>query len=189
MDHLLQKYTPTVAAALLFFLLALLPSPGFSQTEALDDLFVELQDPEDGNWLVVEKRIWKEWSKSGSPAMDLLLERGRRAMKAGDYSKAIEHLSALIDHAPDFAEAWNARATAFFMDDEYGLSVSDIEVALALIQRPFGAVSGLGVIYERLEQYDGALRAYQAALAVHPHRPDLIEAIERLLDKTEGTSL
>ena len=110
-------------------------------------------------------------------------------MNAGDLPKAVEHFTALTDHAPEFAEGWNARATAFFMMHEYGLSVHDIEITLRLNPRHFGALSGLGMIYETLDLPKDALKAFRAALAVHPNRPDLLEAVKRLEDKAAGTLL
>ena len=185
----IKKYTPVVAASLLFWALAVLPVPVLAQSEALDDLFIELQTPDSEDWQAVEKRIWKEWSNSGSDSMDLLLERGRQAIRDGDLEKAAEHLTALTDHAPEFAEGWNARATVFFLMEEYGLSVADIETTLSLNPRHFGALAGLGMIYERVDKPEIALRAYEQALAVHPYRPDVIEAIKRLKEATQGTSL
>lgn len=184
-----RKFTPAVAAIALFLSLFAPPPPAAAQTEELDQLFEDLARAGEEDWQAIEKRIWKAWSHSGSDSMDLLLERGRAAMRAGDLDKAIAHLSALIDHAPDFAEGWNARATAYFMQEEYGLSVADIERVLALNPRHFGALSGLGMIYERLDLDEAALRAYRAAIAIHPFRPDLKDAIKRLEAKTGGTSL
>lgn len=177
-----------VAALLLVWSVFSAHLPAMAQTEVLDQLFADLQDPETDH-AAVEDKIWREWGKSGSDAMDLLLERGRAAVNAGDLSKAIEHFSALIDHAPEFAEGWNARATAFFLADEYGLSVNDIQSTLSLNPRHFGALSGLGMIMEQIEENENALRAYQAALAVHPFRPNLIAAVKRLQEKTAGTEL
>ena len=151
-----------------------------AQTQNLDQLFVELQKAGPDDWEDVEKAIWTEWSKSGSRSMDFLLERGRAEMKKGNVRDAIGHFSALIDHAPTFAEGWNARATAFFLADRYGLSIADIRQTLVLEPRHFGALSGLGMIYERLDQPNKALAAFQAALAVHPNRPDALKAVERL---------
>ncbi len=184
------KKTSLVVAAVGLILMVFLSSGAVTaQTEEIDELFEQLREPVDGNWQAIEARIWKAWSRSGSEAMDLLLERGRRAMRDGDFDKAIEHLTALTDHAPEFAEGWNARATLFFMMEEYALSVQDIETTLALNPRHFGALAGLGMILERLDQPEDALRVYRAALAVHPFRPDLHEAVERLEEKTDGTSL
>lgn len=159
------------------------------ESERLEDLFAELQAPDLPNWEAVETQIWEEWSKSGSPAMDLLLDRGRKAMEAGDVEAAIEHFSALTDHAPEFAEGWNARATAFYQAEEFGLSMADIERTLALNPRHFGALTGLAAILEQLGQPEAALNAYKAARSIHPHRPDVEEAINRLERDLGGVTL
>lgn len=160
-----------------------------AQTEKLDSLFEELKDADARAASRIEREIWNEWSKSGSPAMDLLLQRGRDAMAAGETAAAIEHFTALTDHAPEFAEGWNARATAYFQAGELGPSVNDIAKTLTLNPRHFGALSGLGMIFEQLEQPEKALEAYQAALAIHPRLQGVIEAVERLEAETAGTDL
>lgn len=118
-----------------------LAAPVSAQGVVLDDLFTALKQasPPDSEQIV--QKIWREWSKSGSPAMDLLLERARRAMEVGDNARAIEHLGALIDHAPDFAEAYNTRATAYYNEGRFGLALDDIRMALALNPRHFGAMT------------------------------------------------
>ena len=105
--------------------------------------------------------------------MDLLLQRGREALEAGDIDRAIEHFSALIDHAPDFAEGYNARATAYFQKGLYGPSLEDIEQTLARNPRHFGALSGLALILEELGIKDGALAAYRAVEEMYPAREGL----------------
>lgn len=110
-------------------------------------------------------------------------------MAAGETAAAIEHFTALIDHAPEFAEGWNARATAYFVAGEFGPSVNDIARTLTLNPRHFGALSGLGMIFEQLEQPEKALEAYEAALAIHPRLQGVIEAIKRLEAETAGTDL
>ena len=95
--------------------------------ERLATLFTELAEPGREDWTRVEREINRIWSRSGSPAMDMLLRRGSEAMEAEDHRAAIEHLTALTDHAPDFAEGWNARATAFYVSGEYALAIADIE--------------------------------------------------------------
>ncbi|MGQ0566348.1 MAG: tetratricopeptide repeat protein [Gemmobacter sp.] len=160
-----------------------------AQTKALDDLFTRLKDADAGAAARIEREIWSEWSKSGSPAMDLLLKRGRDAMAAGDLKLAIEHLTALVDHAPDFAEGWNARATAYFQAGEYGPSVADIATVLRLNPRHFGALSGFGMILEETGRDTEAMEVYRAALAVHPHMDGVIEAIKRLEAKAVGQDL
>lgn len=186
----ITKYVAILTRGILLaILLFTVPPAAFADEATLDKLFAELQDPANEDWQATEEKIWKEWSKSGSRAMDLLLERGRDAMAAGDYAKAVEHFTALIDHAPEFAEGWNARATAFYLMNEYGLSVADIRQTLALNARHFGAMSGLAAILEQTGQLQDALTVYTRALEVHPHQPGVIEAVERLQAEVGGTTL
>lgn len=174
---------------LVFPLLLLFAAPALADAERLDTLFAELGQADAGNWQSIEDQIWREWSQSGSPAMDLLLERGRRALTEGDATRAVDHLTALVENAPDFAEGWNARATAWFETGELGLAMADLAHALALEPRHFGAIAGLGVILEETGDMKAALGAYEAALAIHPFRPDLREAVERLEAELQGTDI
>jgi tetratricopeptide (TPR) repeat protein len=158
------------------------PAPEGPEERAarLDALFAELGEPGRADWEKVEARITRIWSQSGSPAMDLLLRRGNEALEAQDYPTAIEHFSALVELAPDFAEGWNARATAFYLMGELSLSMADIEHVLALEPRHFGALSGLGFIFEAMDEPEQALAAFQAVHALNPNRPSVNEAITRL---------
>ncbi len=175
-----------LAAVLPFFLIC---SQVAAQTADLDDLFAKLLTADAPTSERLEQDIWREWSKSGSPAMDLLLQRGRDAMAVGDNDAAIEHLTALIDHAPDFAEGWNARATAYFQAGKLGPSISDIGHVLTLNPRHFGALAGLGMIFEQLEKPEKALDVYRAALAIHPHLAGVLESIARLEADAAGQAL
>jgi tetratricopeptide (TPR) repeat protein len=166
-----------------------LSSAALAQEDPLDPLFEALKQSEPPGSTEIENRIWEEWSKSGSASMDLLLQRGREALEAGEIDLAIEHFSALVDHAPDFAEAYNSRATAYFQDGEYGLALEDIRRTLALNPRHFGAMSGLAMILEEMGREDGALEAWRAVEALNPSREGVGEAIERLERQVEGVTL
>ncbi|WP_425092093.1 tetratricopeptide repeat protein [Tropicimonas sp. S265A] len=172
-----------------FAALLIVTSGAFAQSAEVDELLERLSDPDLSNWEAVEQRIYEAWSRSGSPSIDLLLTRGRDAMEAEDYDVAIEHLTALTDHAPEFAEGWNARATAYYLADMYGPSIQDIRIALSLNPKHFGALSGLGLMMDELGYSEFALEAYRAAQAIHPHRPNINEAVERLEQEQEGEAL
>jgi tetratricopeptide (TPR) repeat protein len=155
----------------------------------LDALFERLAQRDDPNWANVENEIWLAWSKSGSPSMDLLLLRAGRAMDSGDSELALRHLDDLVRLAPDFAEGWNKRATVYFLLNEFGRSVADIERTLALEPRHFGAMLGLGTILERVGDKKGAMRAYRRGLQVHPNLQGAAAAVERLSSEVDGREL
>ena len=94
------------------------------------------------------REIERLWDLSGSTTVDLLLRRGREAMEDEDLDAAIAHLTAVTDHAPDFAEGWHARATAFYMKDLFGPALADLEKALALNPDNYNAMFGLGVMFQ-----------------------------------------
>ena len=175
-----------IVAALLTISLA---GPSLADGAKLDDLFQQLQTATDEEAGQITDNIWIEWSKSGSPAMDLLLKRGRDALAAGQPEIAIEHFTALIDHAPDFAEGYNARATAYFGTGDLGPSVSDIAKTLTLNPRHFGALAGLGMIFEQLNEPAKALEVYKAALAINPHMTEVRDSVKRLEDSLGGQNL
>jgi tetratricopeptide (TPR) repeat protein len=153
------------------------------------DLLAQLAEPGREDWQQIEMQVQRLWSRSGSEAMDLLLRRGNEALEADNYAAALEHLTALTDHAPDFAEGWNARATTFYLMEEYALSISDIERTLALNPNHFGALMGLATIFEQLGEDDLALRALYAVRDLNPNRPGIDDAITRLERGTGAADL
>jgi tetratricopeptide (TPR) repeat protein len=185
----MKALATVLKCAVTAFFLAGAGSPVFAQAKTMDELFAELAEPGNPEWRRAESDIQREWSKSGSPALDLLLKRGEDAMEAGDTAAAIEHLTALTDQAPDFAEGWNARATAYFRAGYYGPAISDIERVLALEPRHFGALAGLGMILAEIGDTSDAIKAFRAAHEIHPNQPDLSETLESLETSLKGTAL
>lgn len=163
--------------------------PAMAETEGLDSYFKELADPNDPNWARAEADIRREWSRSGSAVMDVLLKRGETALDEGDTDAAIEHFTALTDHAPDFAAGWNGRATAYFMAGLYGPAAADIARTLQLEPRHWGALAGLGAILEEMGEDKRALEAYRKSFALNPHQQDVKDAITRLEQAHQGTAL
>ncbi|TCO71237.1 tetratricopeptide repeat protein [Rhodovulum euryhalinum] len=166
-----------------------LSGPTLADGDRAAELLQELREPELPNWKQVEQAIRAEWAKSGSASMDLLLRRGRDAVEAGDFEAAIAHLTALVDHAPDFAEGYNTRAMAYFRAGLFGPAIGDLARTLELNPGNFVALTGLATILEETARYEAALRAVRAARAIHPHEPDLEEAEKRLEILTSGRTL
>ena len=157
--------------------------------DRLADLFAALQVAEGDDALQIASKIVEEWSRSGSATMDFLLRRGRDALEAGDTTQAIGHLTALVDHAPDFAEGYNARATAFFQARKYGPALDDIRTTLALNPRHFGAMTGLAIMLEEIDEPVAALMAWREVRRYYPASPEAQNAIPRLEREVEGSTL
>lgn len=134
-----------------------------------------------------QRNLEREWARSGSATMDLLLKRGRDAMAVGEFKKAIEHFTALTDHAPDFAEGFHARATAYYRADLYGPALDDLETALALNPDNYNAIFGLAVMLAEFGDSRKAATLYRRVLALNPHHENAGEALEQL--KKDGIGL
>ncbi len=153
----------------------------------LDSLFVQLaQAPDAEAAAPVENAIRARWSDSGSPTVDILLERAAAAESEGDSELAIRFLDEATDLAPDYAETWNRRANLAYRIEDYTGAVSAIQETLKREPRHFAALAGLGLIYEELGQLRAALEAFRAALAVHPFYDVALEGVQRLEPRVDG---
>jgi len=159
------------------------------QSDRSKELLQQLHDADPVGAAKIERELDLVWARSGSPSMDLLLTRGQDALEAGEVDTAIGHFSALIDHAPDFAEAYHRRATAFYRQEEYGLALSDLGFALTLNPDHFEAMYGLGVILETLGKEEEAFGAYSKVLDTYPTHERALEATERLRARVAGKTL
>ena len=165
---------------------------GFSMpagAATLDELFTDLAQAERNAGARIEKQIIGIWEKSGSASFDLLLKRGKDALEDGDADVALDHFSALVDHAPDFAEAYHNRATAYYLLGMMGLALDDLRQTLAMNPRHFAAMRGVAIIMENLDRKADALEVYEAVLALHPTSADVQEAADRLKLELEGQAL
>ena len=173
----------TALCALLLFL-----APAQAQDREAE-LLAELREAPESESKRLERELELIWGNSGSPAMDLLLKRGRDALEDEDNTRAIEHLSALTDHAPDFAEGWHARATAFYRAGLYGPAFDDLERALVLNPNNFNAIFGLAVMLQEFGNLQRAADAYDRVLALHPHHEQAKDAKKRLATEGIGQTL
>ncbi len=162
---------------------------GVAQDARLDPLFDRLGRVSAEDAPLIEEKIVAEWSKSGSAAMDYLLRRAESKFQADDWKGALIHLTALTDHAPEFAEGWHAKALAHFRLDQIGLAMDGLERALALEPRHFNAMAGVLAIMEGAGLDAEALEMARLIKAIHPHFEDLSQTITRLEGKTQGAAL
>lgn len=193
MLNLQRTSARALAGAIATVLLLALSPPAAAQPDvarmSMPELLDELARPDLENWQVVERRILREWGRSGSPSLDLLMRRGHAALEADDAAAATEHFTAALERAPEFAEGWHARARAHYRAGLVGPALDDLRSALSLNPHHFGALSGLGLILEETGNTTGALAAFRAAAAIHPHQPDIVTAVRRLDRLVNGPAL
>ena len=174
----------------LVFILSFTPfkEAGADQTAPeLDALFARLLITDNHAEAVgITNRIWAVWRVHEDDEVMALMTRGMRSMRAADLPKAVEHFSEVIRIDPDFAEGWNARATAYYNMGEYGLSTHDVKATLRLEPRHFGALSGQGLIYMALDSLEDALFFFERALDVNPHMHQLKPSIEKIKQELAG---
>jgi Tfp pilus assembly protein PilF len=136
----------------------------------------------------IEEAIWAVWMSHTDAVAAERLELATRAIGAGDHAAAERLLDELVAAHPDYAEAWNKRATLYFRMNRDADSVRDIHRTLALEPRHFGAVCGFGQICLRRGNRAGALFAFDAALRINPHLGAVRTAREELAAEADGTA-
>ena len=181
-------------AAILAAILAVLliagsgePASADQDDPRLDGLFERLQttsNPAEAH--AVEQRIWRVWLDADDAAVNRLMEQGVVALRSQHYGTALQAFDRMVEQAPDFAEAWNKRATVHFLMGNWRASVRDIQRTLALEPRHFGALFGLGLIYDALEEPEAALRSFEAALDLNPHSESTRRMIKQLRQQLRG---
>ena len=153
----------------------------------LDTLFQRLQSTQNEEEAQrLEVAIRRSWARSGRAGVDALTAHAIEAMHAGQYVQALAALDKVVESAPQFAEGWNLRATVHYLRDEYGPAVSDIGHVLSLEPRHFGALAGLGRIMLEMEDKKSALWAFEQALAINPHLPEVRDEVEQLQVELAG---
>ncbi len=164
----------------------------------LGELFSHLGDDVDASDATrITNEIWQIWHQSEDPEVQARFDRGLLYMGEGEIEKAVAEFGHVIKMAPDFAEAWNKRATAYYMIGDTHLSAADVKKTLELEPRHFGALSGLGLLYGQHGKIAAAIKAFEEALAVNPHLSGAkrnLQALREELNKNQsetssGTSI
>jgi Flp pilus assembly protein TadD len=143
-------------------------------------LHEQLHDPDPARRAAAERGLWTLWMRSGDAVIDADLERGTQLMQAGVLGEAIEVFSAVVRRRPEFAEGWNKRATAYYLAGDDERSIADCLEVLRRKPKHFGALSGMGLLHARREDYAGALAWFRRALDVNPNMEGVRENIREL---------
>jgi tetratricopeptide (TPR) repeat protein len=167
-----------------------LPKVGADRGRGLDFLFGALKAaPDEASAKHVEARIWALWLQTPSDTAALLMTRAKVAMDAQQVDVALKLLDAVVKLRPDYIEAWNRRATLYYLKNDYTHSLEDIEQVLVREPRHFGALAGLGMIMQDIGDEKRALDAFRKALAINPHLEKVPELVKQLTEKVEGRDI
>ncbi|MGU3399615.1 tetratricopeptide repeat protein [Brucellaceae bacterium D45D] len=155
-----------------------------SREERLDKLFSELRRTKDEAKAVrISSQINTLWSQSGSATIDLLMQWANAAVIERRYASAIDFLNEAIALDPDYAEAWNRRATVYFLQKDYAHAMYDINRTLELEPRHYGALTGMAGILRARGLKEQALKAYEQALTIYPMMREAQKSLLELADE------
>jgi tetratricopeptide (TPR) repeat protein len=147
----------------------------------LDTLFAKLRDPATGaQVLSIEPQIWDAWMHGGTDAENEQLAKATQSMNLGAFALADQQFTAMLATSPNYPEAWNKRATLYFLMGRMEDSLKDIAVTLDLEPRHFGALSGRGMIYKQQGKNAEALTAFKDALVMNPNMVGARLAVQQL---------
>ena len=160
-------------------------SENFDQKNKLNRLFDQLEKVNNHKTAaLLEKKIWSLWHKHpNNNSLTAKLEFGTELMQYGSYDYALEVFNNIIKTDPAWSEAWNKRATVFFLMNQYTKSLNDIEKVLNIESRHFGALSGQTRIFIKIKEYEKAIKSIKKTLEFYPlfKSGELISEIERLI--------
>jgi tetratricopeptide (TPR) repeat protein len=161
-----------------------------TRTAFLDELFQRLRDSNDeAEARGIAGAIERVWARSGSDTADLLMGRALSAFRTKEYDLATQLLDKVVAIDPDWAEAWNKRATVRYFADDYAGAMESIAHTLKLEPRHFGALSGLGFILEKSGMDRRALEVFRKTLEIYPRLDDIRKLVDKLSVEIEGRDL
>jgi tetratricopeptide (TPR) repeat protein len=146
----------------------------------LEPLSIQLKDADPMVNQMAEHAMWAIWFRCGTQEANQLLTRGADLMSRQDFVHAIEHFSRAIQISPKFAEAYNQRAIAHFLKEDFDRSIEDCQQTVALMPDHFGAWAGMGHCHAHEGRICDARRCYKRALEINPHLTGVQEALTEL---------
>ena len=172
---------------LITFLIGISQAFADERKEQLNKLFKELKNDNSNLTYEIEQKIWKIWSTHPKKnKLTIMLSEGSNLVRNNRLNEAVKVFTKVIELDPEWAEAWNKRATVLYLLGEFKDSQNDIDKVLKLEERHFGALAGQGLVNIQLENYEKAVTSYKKALEIYPSMQSpkiMIKEIEELIKK------
>tara|TARA_B100000530_G_scaffold305059_1_gene228336 strand:- start:577 stop:1188 length:612 start_codon:yes stop_codon:yes gene_type:complete len=180
-NHLNLRVMSKLLSIIIFLFLSTTSAKSDQNDPRLNNLFKKLNETENQEEISdLIKNIWDIWYEVDDPKVIEYFEKGIQAMRIRNYPLAVRFFNNLIEKDPNFAEAWNKRATVYFMMGDFDKSMQDIIKTLELEPRHFGALDGMGLIFIHQGQYQQAIDVYDKMLEIFPFSIKTMEKKESI---------
>lgn len=140
-----------------------------------------------------ENAIWEMWmAEAPTPEIARTVEAAMDAREAYDYDRALMLIDTVVATAPSYAEGWNQRAFIRFLKENLDGALDDLDRALELEPRHFGALAGKAIILMQQGRTELGQKALREAVEIHPwlkERPMLVPAPDRPSPQPEGRDI
>jgi len=167
---------------ILIFLLSSFSVNADQKDFRLDNLFSILSKTESDEEINrITSSIWDIWLETNDPSINRDFYYGLKFMRSGDLKMSVKFFTKVINKNSNFAEAWNKRATVYYLLGDFDLSMIDINETLKLEPRHFGAMDGLSMIFIHLQEFEKAIQIYDQMLKIFPNNSLVVKKRKRLL--------
>jgi len=171
----------------IFFLFSNFQTLADDRNKELDKLFNDLKIKDKEKSFLIEQKIWNIWSTHPyDKSLTLMLNTGSDLVSENKFYDAIDIFTKVIKLDPNWAEAWNKRATVYYIIGKFQKSQKDIDKVLKLEKRHFGALAGQGLVNIQLQNYEKAIKSYEKAQKIYPAMESpktMIKEINELIKK------
>jgi tetratricopeptide (TPR) repeat protein len=167
-----------------------LPAQPVDRPKMLADLYQKLSETKSASAAEpIMKAIEDLWTVSGSDTIDLLMSRAAQFANREDADLSLAILDAVVDIAPEDAEAWYLRAKVNIIKGKPERGIADLRRALTIDPKHYKAINDLGLVLEQIGAKKEALAAYRKALEVNPFLEDARQGVEALKREVEGQDI
>ncbi len=158
-------------------LVGLLASPVFAETcpdapdhrVRLGEIVAELKlSRGTGEARVLSDQLWALWTDAPDAKAQRLLDSGMRQLAGGQLSRSYETLDQLVDYCPNYAEGYNQRAFASYLQQDFAAALIDLDRALEITPNHVAAMAGRGLTLMGLGRSEEAQVQLKAAVALNP---------------------
>ena len=158
-----------IITSLIYILFIINQSFADDRKDELNKLFKELKIKNSVVTFEIEQKIWKIWSTHPEKnELTSLLAKGSNLVNQNKFYEAEALFTKVIKLDPNWAEAWNKRATVLYLLGEFQKSQNDIDKVLELEERHFGALAGQGLVNIQLKNYEKAIMSYKKVQEIYP---------------------